>query len=192
MTTAPDFLKHGTMHDVAPLRGKWKWILALGMVYVLAGALALGRVVMATVASVWFVGLMMILAGVAQVINAFQVKSWGSFFLWLALGVLYIMAGFAAFENPLMAAALLTLLLGVLLVASGVVRLMLAFSVKTENAWAWVALSALITLVLGVVILAHWPTSSLYILGLLLGIDLIFVGTGWITFALGLRRVAKA
>ena len=134
MTTAPDFMKHGTMHDVAPLRGKWKWILALGIVYVLTGALALGRVVMATVASVWFVGLMMILAGVAQVINAFQVKSWGSFFLWLALGVLYIMAGFAAFENPLMAAALLTLLLGVLLVASGVVRLMLAFSVKTENA----------------------------------------------------------
>jgi uncharacterized membrane protein HdeD (DUF308 family) len=190
MTTAPDFLKHGTVHDVAPLRGKWKWILALGIVYVVAGALALGSVVTATFAGVLFVGAMMILAGVAQVVNAFQVKGWGSFFLWLLLGVLYIFAGFAAFENPLMAAKLLTLTLGIVLVASGVVRLVLAFSVS--NAWAWVALSALITLILGVVILAHWPTSSLYILGLWLGIDLIFAGSGWISFALGLRRLARA
>ncbi len=191
MTTAPDFIKHGVTHDMAPLRSKWGWILALGIVYVVAGALALGSVVMATFVGVLFVGVMMIFAGVAHVINAFQVKGWGSFLLWLMLGVLYVLAGFAAFENPLLAATFLTLLLGVLLVASGVVRLVVAFSVRGENAWAWVALSALLTFVLGLLILAHWPTASLYIIGIFLGVDLIFAGSGWISFALGLRRLSR-
>lgn len=192
MTTAPDFMKHGAAHDVGPLRGKWKWVLALGVVYVIAGAFALGSVITATFAGVLFVGAMMIVGGIAEVINAFQMKGWANFLLWLLLGVLYIVAGFAAFENPLLAASFLTLLLGVVLVGSGVVRFVLAFAVKPEQAWAWVALSAAITFTLGVIILVHWPVASLYIIGTFLGIDLIFAGSGWISLALGLRRLARA
>jgi uncharacterized membrane protein HdeD (DUF308 family) len=95
------------------------WIVALGIIYLVAGLVALGSVVMATIASVFVVGIMMLIAGVAEVINAFQIKSWGRFLLWLLLGVLYIVAGFLTLENPLLAAALLTLLLGVSLTACG-------------------------------------------------------------------------
>ncbi len=86
---------------MAPLRAKSGWIVALGVVYLLAGFVALGSVVMATVASVLIVGVMMIVAGVAEVFSAFQIKSWGKFLLWVLLGVLYIIAGFVTFENPL-------------------------------------------------------------------------------------------
>jgi len=127
----------------------------------------------ATIASVLVVGVMMIVACVAEVINAFQVKSWGKFLLWILLGVLYIIAGFVTFENPLLAAALLTLMLGAALVASGIMRIILAFGMKQETPWIWVVLSGVITLLLGVIILAHWPVSSLFILGLFLGIDLV-------------------
>jgi uncharacterized membrane protein HdeD (DUF308 family) len=133
---------------------------------------------------------MMIIAGVAEVISAFQIKSWGKFLLWVLLGVLYIIAGFVTFENPLLAAALLTLVLGASLVASGVVRIILAFSMKREAPWILVLLSAVITLLLGLLILAHWPVSSLYILGIFLGIDLIMAGTGWIVLGSSLRRAA--
>src|ERR1700744_5762280 len=142
---------------LAPLRAKWGWIVALGVVYLVAGFIALGSVMMATVASVFVVGVMMIIAGVAEVFNAFQIKTWGKFLFWALLGVLYIIAGFFAFENPLLAAAVLTLLLGASLVASGLVRLFLAFSMKRESPWIWVAFSAVITLLLGGIILAHWP-----------------------------------
>lgn len=174
---------------VGALRAKWGWVVALGVIYLIAGFIALGSIVMATVASVLIVGIMMIIAGVAEVINAFQVKGWGQFLLWVVLGVLYIVAGFVTFENPLLAAALLTLLLGAALVASGVMRIILAFKVKRETPtpWIWVALSGLVTLLLGVVILAHWPVSSLFILGMFLGIDLIFAGAGWIGLGLALR-----
>jgi uncharacterized membrane protein HdeD (DUF308 family) len=175
--------------DTAPLRAKWGWIVALGVVYLVVGFIALGSVVTATVASVFVVGVMMIIAGIAEVFSAFQIKNWGRFLLWVLLGALYIVAGFVTFENPLLAAAVLTLILGASLVASGVVRIILAFSMKRETPWVLVLLSAVITLLLGLLILAHWPVSSLYILGLFLGIDLIMAGVGWIGLGLGMRRV---
>jgi len=174
--------------DTAPLRAKSGWIIALGVVYLIAGFIALGSVAMATVASVLVVGVMMIIAGVAEVFSAFQIKSWGKFLLWALLGVLYIFAGFVTFENPLLAAVLLTLILGASLVASGIMRIFLGFSMKRETPWIWVVLSGVITLLLGLLILARWPVSSLYILGLFLGIDLVMAGVGWIGLGFGLRR----
>jgi uncharacterized membrane protein HdeD (DUF308 family) len=174
--------------DTAPLRAKWGWIVALGVVYLLAGFIALGSVAMATVVSVLVVGVMMIIAGVAEVFGAFQIKSWGKFLLWALLGVLYIIAGFVTFQNPLLAAVLLTLVLGASLLVSGIMRIVLAFSMKQETPWIWVALSGVITLLLGVLILVRWPVSSLYILGLFLAIDLIMAGAGWIGLGFGLRR----
>jgi uncharacterized membrane protein HdeD (DUF308 family) len=176
--------------ELAPLRAKSGWIVALGVVYLIAGFIALGSVAMATVASVFVVGIMMLLAGVAEIINAFQVKSWGKFLLWLLLGVLYVVAGFAAFENPLLAAAVLTLVLGVTLVASGIMRIILAFGMKEGMPWMWIVLSGVITVLLGAIILAHWPVSSIYVLGIFLGVDLVFAGAGWIGLGLGLRRRA--
>jgi uncharacterized membrane protein HdeD (DUF308 family) len=174
--------------DVQPLRAKWGWIVALGVVYLVAGFIALGSVLSATVVSVFLVGIMMIIAGVAEVINAFEVRGWGKFLLWLLLGALYIIAGLVTFRNPLLAAAVLTLILGVALVASGIMRIILAFSVQRDAPWIWVLLSGAITLLLGALILARWPISSLYILGLFLGIDLIFAGIGWLGLGLGLRQ----
>jgi uncharacterized membrane protein HdeD (DUF308 family) len=177
--------------ELEPLRAKSGWIIALGIICVIAGIVALGSVVIATASTVLVVGVMMLIAGVAEVVSAFQVKTWGKFLLWLALGIIYIIAGFVTFENPLLAAAFLTLLLGLSLSVSGIMRLLLGFSMRRGTPWPWVFLSGVITLLLGLVILAHWPISSLYILGMLLGIDLIFAGMSWIGLGFGLRRQAE-
>ena len=182
----------GTAAALSPLRAKSGWIIALGVIYVIAGLIALASIVEATVVSVFIVGIMMLIAGIAEVFHAFQVKSWGKFLLWAFLGALYIVAGFVTFENPLLAAAILTLVLGIALVASGIMRIILAFSVKEGAPWIWVVVSGVITLLLGLIILAHWPVSSLYILGLFLGIDLVFAGAGWIGLGVGLRRTAPS
>jgi uncharacterized membrane protein HdeD (DUF308 family) len=85
---------------------------------------------------------------------------------------------------------LLTLFLGASLVVSGLIRLFLAFSMKRESPWVWVAVSSVITLLLGLLILARWPVNSVYILGIFLGIDLIFAGAGWLGLGMALRRRA--
>jgi uncharacterized membrane protein HdeD (DUF308 family) len=174
-----------------PLRSKSGWIVALGIVYVIAGVIALSSVVFATKVTVFVVGIMMLISGVAEVINAFQFKSWGRFLVWLLLGALYIVAGLLTFENPLLAAAILTFLLGIALVVSGVMRLILAFSMREGMSWTSVVLSGLVTLLLGVIILVHWPVSSLFVLGVLLGVDLVIIGIGWIFVGFGLRRLAQ-
>ncbi len=183
-------LGFGPVPGLAPLRAKWGWIVALGVVYVVAGVIALGSVMSATVATVFVVGIMMIIAGAAEVVNAFQVKTWGRFLFWLALGILYVVAGFVAFENPLLTAVWLTLILAVALVASGLMRIFLAFNMKEGTPWVWVVASGVITLLLGLIILVHWPVSSLWTLGIFLGVDLVFAGASWIGLGMGLKQAA--
>ena len=59
---------------------------------------------------------------------------------------------------------------------------------RSGSPWVWVVISGLVTLVLGVIILAHWPVSAVYALGILLGVDLVFAGASWIRLGLGLRN----
>ena len=176
--------------ELAPLRAKSGWIVGLGIVYLIGGLIALASVVFATVVTVFVVGVMMLICGVAEVINAFQIKSWGKFLLWVLLGLLYIVAGLLTFENPLLAAAILTLFLGCFLIASGVMRIVLGFSMQEGMPWIGVVLSGVITFLLGLVIVIHWPVDSVYVLGTLLGVDLLFHGVGWASFGMGLQARA--
>jgi len=130
---------------------------------------------------------MMVVAGIGEIIHAFAIRSWGRFALWLLLGVLYVVAGISVYVNPLLAASFLTLILGAALVASGLLRIVIAFQMRSGTPWGWVVLSGVITLLLGGIILFHWPASSLFVLGVLLGIDLMFIGFGWILVGLALR-----
>ena len=173
---------------LAPLRMKSGWVVALGVLYLITGVLALGSVITATVATVFFVGIMMIVAGVGEVFGAFQIRGWGRFLLWVLVGLLYIIAGIATFQNPLLAAVVLTFVLGFALVASGLTRIVLAFGVKQMGSWILVGLSGVVTVILGLMVLARWPVSSIYILGIFLGVDLIVAGIGWIGLGLGLRK----
>lgn len=177
---------------LAPLQAKWGWIVALGVVSVIAGMVALGNVVTATAVTVLLVGVMLAIAGVAQVITAFQIATWGRVLFWLALGVLYVIAGIVAVLNPLLTAIPLTLILGAALAAAGAVRIFLGFNMQHGSPWIGVVVSGLITLLLGAIILAQWPVSSLWALGTLLGVDLVIAGASWIGVGMGLRQDSPA
>jgi uncharacterized membrane protein HdeD (DUF308 family) len=173
------------------LHAKWGWIVALGIIFMIAGVIALGSVVMATVSAIYVIGIMMIMAGVTEIATAFSVKDWGRFALWMLLGLLYVAAGVICFFRPFEAAAIVTLMLGIALMIGGVVRGFLAWSVREAGKpWGWVAVSALITLLLGIIIIAKWPYSSAYTLGIFLGIDLIFIGSSWLGIGLALKKRA--
>ena len=68
-------------------------------------------------------------------------------------------------------------------------RIVIAFSMQEMMPWMWVAFSGVITFLLGLLIVAHWPVLSLYVLGIFLGVDLVIAGAGWIGVGLGLRRL---
>ena len=107
------------------------------------------------------------------------------------LGLLYAAAGLICLQNPFEAATFLTLLLGISLIVGGLIRVFLATRMGAGTPWGWVALSGVLSFLLGLMIVAKWPASSFYVLGILLGVDLIFVGSTWLTVGLALRKGTK-
>jgi len=165
-----------------PFSEKWGWFVALGVLMIMGGGIAFGNVMAATVASVYTVGIVMLLCGILHMAHAFRVKKWESAFYWSFSGACYTVAGIFALLNPLLASATITLLMAVALIIAGVFRIWTAFKLRPLDGWRWIALGGLVTLVAGLVIAAGWPVNSLWILGLFLAIDLVMQGLALIAF----------
>ena len=192
MSTTDSTGPHSLGEGIRALRSKWGWILAFGIFSLIAGVIALaGSTMFATATAVYIVGFMMLFEGVAEIVAAFNARDWGHRVLWLLLGALYVFAGIICLQNPFAAATILTLLLGIALVIGGLVRIFLATRMKQGTPWGWVVFSGLISALLGLIIIAKWPVSSFFVLGIFLGVDLIFIGSGWIAVALALKRHAQ-
>lgn len=182
-----DVHPHSLGEAIHRLRAKWGAILAFGLLLTALGLLSLSFVMFSTLTMVTLNGVFLMIAGAAEVGVGMHSRTWGRFFLWVIGGAFYIFAGIFCVLNPLAASVVLTLLIGAGLMATAVVRAVHAFSLPGNAQRGMVGLGASVTFLLGLIIVSHWPMSSAYVLGTLLGVDLIFHGVGWVAFALGLR-----
>ncbi len=183
-------LRERTLKGLETLRGASGWVIGVGAALVVLGVAALFSLGVATAATVTLVGVAMLLAGVVEVVHGFRQRGTGRMALWILLGALYIACGVLVLRNPVLAAGVLTLMLGAALIASGVVRVVISLQVRqVTKAWGWLAASGVATGVLGGIILLRWPASSQTTLGLLLGLDLLLAGLGWVLVGLALRRL---
>jgi len=167
---------------------RWGIFVALGIGLLIVAAIAFANLVAATVASVLLIGAMMLVGGVIEIAHAFKVRSWSRFFLWLASGLLYAVAGLIAFSNPLLASAALTLVLAISLIIAGICRIWVAFEARHHEGWGWIAATGVLTLLAGLIIATGWPITSLWFLGLMLAFDLAFQGCGFLVYGLALRK----
>lgn len=166
------------------LQARWGWFVGLGIVLLVLGMLALAYVFVATLASVIFIGALMAVAGAGQLVHAWRIKQIHGFIFWSVSGVFYLGAGVFAMLYPVQGASLLTLLFGSMLIAVGALRTWLWFNNRGQRGWGWLGISGVLTLLVGILIAANWPGNSVWILGLLLAIDLLF--QGWSALLLGL------
>jgi uncharacterized membrane protein HdeD (DUF308 family) len=161
---------------------KWGWFVALGVLMIMGGGIAFGNVLGATVASVYSVGIVMLVGGLLHLAQAFRVKGWERVLYWSLSGACYTVAGAFAFLNPLLASAILTFLMAVALIVAGAFRIWSAFNLRPLKGWGWIALGGAVTALAGLVIAAGWPVNSLWILGLFLAVDLVMQGLALIAF----------
>jgi len=178
---------HSLGEAIERLEGKWASITAFGVLLAALGVAAVAFSLVATIAAVTLNGVLFLISGVAEVAIGMHARAWGPFFLWVIGGVLYLAAGLICIVNPVLASVVLTLLLGAGLIAAGVVRLLLAFRLPPLQPRLMVFVTAAVTILLGFIIVSRWPTDSVYVLGTLLGVDLMFHGAGWASFGLGLH-----
>jgi uncharacterized membrane protein HdeD (DUF308 family) len=170
----------------------WGTFFLWGLLLVVLGILAISAATMSTMISIIFLGSLLLMGGVVVVIDAFTFwwKKWSGFFLILLLGVLYIIVGGMLIKSPLVASISLTLFLGIFYLIIGIFRVIYSFSLRVPS-WGWGFFSGVISAILGLLILSSWPQSGLYIIGLFVGIDLLFVGWSYIMTSLAARALAK-
>jgi uncharacterized membrane protein HdeD (DUF308 family) len=163
-----------------------RWDIVLGLLLVIAGAVVLAHVAMASLVSILFIGWMLVFSGIVLAVTA--LVGWNSGHRWdLAAGALLVVLGVGFLRNPGVGLLVLTLLAGSLLTVGGIIRVVAAFQPGSPRAALLV--NGVLTLILGLMVLNQWPVSALWFLGTILGIQLIL--DGFTTALSGRIRVAR-
>jgi uncharacterized membrane protein HdeD (DUF308 family) len=164
----------------------WGWFLALGLGLIVLGIAAVVRSVTATVVSMLFFGWLLMLACGIEIAQAILVGHWAGFFQHLFAAILFGVVGVLIVTRPLLSAEVVTMLMAAFFLVGGLVQFFSSIWTALPG-WGWHAADGIITFILGLLVLAQWPASGLWVIGLFVGIDLIFYGAAWIALALSLR-----
>jgi uncharacterized membrane protein HdeD (DUF308 family) len=127
-----------------------------------------------------------------QCVLAFRAGSFGAGlgeFLW---GLLYVVSGGLMVARPMVGLAVLTLVVAGFFFLMGAWKSMLALRLKPRQGWGWVLLGGGVSLLLGVLLLARWPWSGEYAIGVLVGVELLFDGWAYVAFGSALNQVARS
>jgi uncharacterized membrane protein HdeD (DUF308 family) len=175
-------------HDLRALRANWLWFVLLGVALIVVGFVALGSLAITTLATAVVLGALLVTGGVFEVAGSLWTRAWSGFFFHLLSGVLSIVVGLLFLRAPLNAMLALTLLLACLFMVAGVFKIVAALSYRFA-AWGWPLISGIIDVILGLLIWMEWPESALWVIGLFVGISLVFRGFNWIGLGLALRAL---
>ena len=160
----------------------------LGIALIVLGTIALGSVVIASLATALTIGVLILLGGIAETVGAFWCRAWSGFFLHLLSGLLSIVIGVLFLRAPLDALLALTLLVACFLMVGGIFKIVSALSYRF-GAWGWALASGVIDLILAAIILAGLPGTAAWAIGLLVGINMVFGGSALIAMALHAREI---
>ena len=166
-------------------------IVILGIITVIAGFLALVMPWAGGVGAAMFVGFALIVGGVARMMAAFSAGSFGRGTLAFIGGALVLLAGLLMVARPGLGLATLTLMFGAYLLVDGIFGAVLAFQVRPQQGWGWMLLSAVMSVILGFLLLRDWPLTGLWAIGTLVGINMIVAGFSMISIGSSARKLAK-
>jgi uncharacterized membrane protein HdeD (DUF308 family) len=166
------------------------WSVAWGVLLIVFGTLAVGSPLVAAVAVNAVIAWLIVLGGAVHLVMAFHARGAGSV-IWRALvGLAYIVFGGYLLMHPLLGVASLTLVLASLFLIEGVLDIVLYARLRPANGAGWLLLDGLVTLLLSLLIWVHWPSSSIWAIGTLVGVSMIMSGVARVMMSLAARRLA--
>jgi uncharacterized membrane protein HdeD (DUF308 family) len=173
-------------------RKNWGWLLGFGILSLILGTIGLGMAPSLTLAGVTFFGILLGIGGVFQVVDAFKCKGWKGTLLNVLIGLVYLITGIVMAVHPLRAAVALTLLIGIAVIAAGVLRIWMAIQHKGSAGWVWILIGGIVSILLGILVIADWPLSGLWVIGLVIAVELIVNGWTYIFVGLAARGAGRA
>lgn len=177
--------------ELGHLRSHWWWLLVLGIVLVVAGTVAVvvpAATAMTSLVAVVFFGVMLMAVGASIIAASFWTGRWSGFLVQLLVGIVYFVAGLTVAEMPGQSTVLITLLLATLFMIGGSFRAVAALVIRFPH-WGWTLLNGVVTFVLGAAIYRHVGEASLWLIGTLVGVDILLHGWSWIMLAFAIRRL---
>ncbi|MDF5709195.1 MAG: HdeD family acid-resistance protein [Nostoc sp. S4] len=167
------------------------WSMGLGIFMVVLGIGAIAEPLVATIAIAILLSWILLIAGIIRIIDAFQSRRKRGFWPKLLIGILYLLAGIVLISNIFGAALSLTLALGILFLIEGVFEVITAFQIRRDPNWGWTLFSGMMAIILGILILAEWPFSAAWVLGVFAGINFLLTGIWMIMLSLSNRRLTN-
>jgi uncharacterized membrane protein HdeD (DUF308 family) len=168
------------------------WAIALSILMIVAGILAILVPPVAGIAAAILVAWLLCLSGVAHLVFSWHMHTRSGVLWELAVGALYLAMGIYLLVRPVTGLVSLTLLLAGYLFVKGVLECILAFGMRGRGGMGFLILDAIVSLILGVMIWQTWPVSSEWAIGTLIGISMVFAGVSRLSLAVGARRVAAS
>ena len=173
--------------EIKAVRERWGWFMALGILMVLLGMIAIGAPLTSGVAVNLIVGWLLVISGVAHGIHAFKASGWRGGLVQFLCALLYLGVGWMMITNPVAGLLALTVTVLVYFIASGIFKIILAFRVENLPQRGWVTVTGILSLVLAIYIGSQFPTSAMWVIGMLFGIEMMFSGWAFIMIAMAAR-----
>ena len=174
--------------ETARLSRGFGWLAALGVILVLAGLVGLIYTGVATLTSMILFGWLLLIGGVVGLLHAVQARGSNFFWLGVVVAALNIAAGVVVIVRPEAAAAALTMFAALLFLTGGVFRLAGSLVVRGPQ-FGWTLVQGAFGLLLGILVLASWPSSSKYVIGCFFSLALLFDGLGLMATGFGGRKI---
>jgi uncharacterized membrane protein HdeD (DUF308 family) len=181
-------------HELQALHQQWWCFLLLGISLIIIGSICIACPLAMTVATatvVLMIGFFMLAAGIIEIVSAFWAGRWSGMLFHILIGILYGVVGYMIIDRPDTSMLVITKFIAIFLIVTGIFRIVAALTTRFQD-WGWVLLNGAVTLILGLIINRQLPEAALWVIGLFVGIEMIFNGWAWVMLALGLRRTGKA
>lgn len=185
----------GLPADAASLRKHSTWFIVYGGLLVVLGAIAIVAPGVATLAVELMVGWLLLFGGAFGLVAVISSGRSAPGFWWnLVTAIICILAGLSLLTRPMAGTLTLTIIVAAFLLASGVAQVIQAIGYRSEipSAWTWMLLTGLVNILLGMIIVSGLPGTAVWVLGLLVGINLVMTGTAVVMAAVCIRRMADA
>ncbi len=166
------------------LQKHWKLFFAEGVFFVILGTLAIIVPHIFTLGIILFLGWLLLLGGIIQIVRAVSIIDMPGFSLWFAIGLIQAVVGYFLVTEPAQSSLTITLMLTLFFAMEGLIKIYFALMIRPLEKWGWVLFSGITALFLAVVVWLGWPQTGLWVLGLLLGINMVFVGWSLIQISL--------
>jgi len=174
----------------AAARKKAGWFLAIGVLFVLVGIFGIAEPWVAGLGVALLVGWVLVIGAVAHFIAAFKGHGAKHLVMQLLVGMVYLIGGIYFLTHLIMGQATLTLLLSGVLVAEGVLEIGSYFRLRSTGGSSWLVVNGVITILLGGLIWFQWPSSSVWAIGTLVGVNLLMTGISRLMMGLAVKRIA--